>query len=101
MDGSVLASSSSVEKILHQSGSDTFAGSMKKMRRTIFSSNAPKNVTCTICNMPLEKLYISECGHMACLQCWQQWLGRSDTCPQCRKSASITSIALAVFKGES
>jgi len=66
---STSASSSSIQKILHQSGSDTFAGNMKKMRRTIFSSNAPKNLKCTICELPMEKLYISECGHMACLTC--------------------------------
>jgi regulator of telomere elongation helicase 1 len=68
-NGSATSSSSSLEKILHQSESDTFAGSMKKMRRTNFSSNAPKNIICTICDLPLDKLYISECGHMACLQC--------------------------------
>mmetsp|Transcript_26504 Transcript_26504/g.55615 ORF Transcript_26504/g.55615 Transcript_26504/m.55615 type:complete len:608 (+) Transcript_26504:3-1826(+) len=95
-----ISSSSSLRTILRQSGSDTYAGETRKMRRTVFSSNAPKNVTCTICNIPLEKLYISECGHMACLQCWQQWLDRSDTCPQCRRPASMKSIALAVFRGE-
>ena len=67
--GSVSAIPSSLEKVLHQSGSETFSGSVKKMRRTVFSSNAPKNATCTICDLRLEKLYISQCGHMACLSC--------------------------------
>jgi regulator of telomere elongation helicase 1 len=71
---SSLSSSSSLQKILRQSGSDTFAGSTKKMRRTTFSSNAPKNMTCTLCNLPLDKLYISECGHTACLECVSRWL---------------------------
>jgi len=91
---------SSLERIVRHSGSDTYAGSVQKIRQMDFSSNAPKNVNCTICQQRLEKLYISECGHMACLQCWQQWLDRSNTCPQCRKPTSIKSIALAVFKGE-
>lgn len=67
-NGSARASSS-LAKILQQSGSDVFAGNPKKMRITSFSSNAPKNVSCTICEKSLDKLYISECGHMACLQC--------------------------------
>merc|ERR1712238_257784 len=91
---------SSLERIVRHSGSDTYAGSLQKIRQMDFSSNAPKNVNCTICQQRLSKLYISECGHMACLQCWQQWLDRSNTCPQCRKPTSIKSIALAVFKGE-
>jgi len=99
-NGSASAKPLSLKNILHQSGSETFSGSTKKIRRTIFDSNAPKNVTCTICDLSLEKLYISECGHMACLNCWQEWLHRSDTCPQCRKPASMSSIALAVFKGD-
>jgi len=97
---SISAPTSSLEKILRESGSDTFASGMKKKRRTIISSNAPKNMTCTLCNQLIQKLYISECGHIACLQCWHKWLDRSDTCPQCRNPVSITSIALAVFKGE-
>lgn len=68
-NGWTSTSPSSLENILHQSESDTFAGNMKKMRRTVFSSNAPENVACTVCHEPLEKLYISECGHMACLKC--------------------------------
>uniref|UniRef100_A0A7S0UI31 RING-type domain-containing protein n=1 Tax=Pseudo-nitzschia delicatissima TaxID=44447 RepID=A0A7S0UI31_9STRA len=99
-NGSAPAKPLSLKNILHQSGSETFSGSTKKIRRTIFDSSAPKNVTCTICDLSLEKLYISECGHMACLNCWQEWLHRSDTCPQCRKPASMSSIALAVFKGD-
>eukprot|EP00531_Pseudo-nitzschia_arenysensis_P012442 CAMPEP_0116138444 /NCGR_PEP_ID=MMETSP0329-20121206/12787_1 /TAXON_ID=697910 /ORGANISM="Pseudo-nitzschia arenysensis, Strain B593" /LENGTH=398 /DNA_ID=CAMNT_0003633431 /DNA_START=61 /DNA_END=1257 /DNA_ORIENTATION=- len=99
-NGSTPAKSSSLKKILHQSGSETFSGSTKKIRQTIFNSNAPKNVTCTICDLSLDKLYISECGHMACLDCWKGWLHRSDTCPQCRKPVTMSSIALAVFKGD-
>jgi regulator of telomere elongation helicase 1 len=62
---------SSLESIVRHSGSDinTYAGGVEKIRQTIFSSNAPKNINCTICALRLEKLYISECGHMACLQC--------------------------------
>ncbi len=68
-NGSTPAKSLSLKKILHQSSSETFSGSTKKIRQTIFNSNAPKNVTCTICDLSLDKLYISECGHMACLDC--------------------------------
>ena len=62
---------SSLENIVRHSGSDIniYAGSVEKIRQTIFSSNAPKNINCTICDLRLEKLYVSECGHMACLQC--------------------------------
>ena len=63
------SANSSLDNVLRQSGSETFAGSMKKMRRTIFDTNAPKNAPCTICDLRLEKLYISQCGHMACLSC--------------------------------
>jgi hypothetical protein len=48
---------------------NTYAGSVEKIRQTIFSSNAPKNINCTICDLRLEKLYISDCCHIACLQC--------------------------------
>lgn len=99
-DGSRIGSISgpSLSKILRQSEEEMFTG-ITRSKTLRMSSNAPLNLSCTICEHPLEKPYISECGHMACLNCWQQWFGKSHTCPVCRKAASPESIALAIFQG--
>jgi Zinc finger, C3HC4 type (RING finger) len=87
-----------LKAILRQSEEEMFTGVNPSAIRTL-SSNAPLNLSCTICERALEKPFISDCGHMACLNCWQQWLDKSRTCPVCRKPASPSSIALAVFQG--
>ncbi len=87
----------SLKKILRLSEEEMFTG-IRPSKILKLSSNAPTNLSCTICEHPLEKPYISDCGHMACLKCWQQWLSKSQTCPVCRKPASSTSIAFAVFQ---
>jgi hypothetical protein len=91
----------SLKKILEQAEAETYTGIVTNRPTKILklSSNAPTNLSCTICALPhLEKPYISACGHIACLKCWQEWLGKSQTCPVCRKPASNKSIALAVFQ---
>jgi len=61
-------------------------------------SNAPKNLICPICSNGFKEPLIGECGHMACLQCWIQWLDRSQSCPTCRVKTTKESLARAVFE---
>ena len=63
-----LLTGRSVESIVRHSGSNTYTGSRMENTRQI-NSNVPKNLNCSICHQRLEKLYLSECNHMACLQC--------------------------------
>jgi hypothetical protein len=86
----------SLKKILKQTTSETFTGVIGS-RVSRFSSNAPKSLQCSLCDVQMEKPFISECGHMACLGCWKSWLCKSKTCPHCRKPCTEQSIALAVF----
>ena len=41
---------------------------------------------------------MGDCGHTACLDCWTQWLSRSNTCPVCRKSTTKDSLSRLVFE---
>jgi hypothetical protein len=91
-----IAESFSLKKILKQTSSETFTGIVGS-RISHLSSNAPKNLQCTLCNVRMQKPFISECGHMACLGCWKNWLIKSKTCPHCRSPCVDQSIALAIF----
>jgi len=37
------------------------------------------------------------CNHLACLNCWLQWLKRSKTCPQCRTATKVEDLEKVVF----
>lgn len=60
-------------------------------------ANAPSNMTCPVCDRGLKQPFLAECGHLACLSCWQGWLKRSSTCPLCRVPARLDALARAVF----
>ena len=42
------------------------------------------DLKCCICMETGTRLLISKCKHLACEQCWQEWLARYLECPQCR-----------------
>jgi regulator of telomere elongation helicase 1 len=68
------------------------------IRRSIHS-NAPKDLTCPICSDSCAQPFVSECGHMACLSCWLEWLQRSSSCPTCRvPGITKQSLSQAVFE---
>jgi regulator of telomere elongation helicase 1 len=93
-----ISATVSLTKILKQSASEVYTG--KRDTRTIsdFSSNAPKDLSCTICDRRMDQPFISECGHMACFPCWDAWLKKTGTCAHCRKPVDPKTLALAVFK---
>lgn len=97
VDGKDSSGAPSLRKILRQAESDTYPGK-KKVDIETMNSNAPSNLTCTVCSVLTPKPYINACGHMACLDCWKQWFERAHTCVTCRQPARPDTLALAVFK---
>lgn len=88
----------SLKKLLRQSGSASPYPGKQVVNVKTMNSNAPSNLTCSVCDMTTSKPYINDCGHMACLGCWTQWFERAHTCVTCRQPASPDTLALAVFK---
>jgi regulator of telomere elongation helicase 1 len=95
------AASLSLTKLLKQSTSEVYTGMTNNRTISDFSSNAPEDMNCTICDRHMNQPFISECGHMACIACWDVWLGKTGTCAHCRKPVNPENLALAVFKDQS
>ncbi|CAJ1943060.1 unnamed protein product [Cylindrotheca closterium] len=85
-------------KAIHQSESRMFTGRSNFNGLHNIKSNAPDSLACPICEKKVDKPYIAECGHIACISCWSQWLKKNSTCPSCRKPTKMESLAVAVFK---
>lgn len=43
---------------------------------------------------------MAKCGHLACGDCWLQWLKKSSTCPACRGPAVKNELARVVYENE-
>ncbi|KAL3921915.1 MAG: hypothetical protein SGILL_002492 [Bacillariaceae sp.] len=91
-------SSFSLKKLVKQSSSEIYTGTPNNKTASGFKSNAPTDLTCSICDRLMPQPYIAECGHMACKPCWVAWLRKTGNCAHCRKPTSVESLALAVFK---
>lgn len=89
---------SSLQTILKTIGSDPFV-KQSKNTGTIRASNAPSSMSCTICESGIDELFLATCGHLACLDCWNQWLSKSQSCPVCRAPCSRDALARAIFRG--
>jgi len=101
-----------------------------KMNRRL-KSNVPDGMTCVICDESPNKVrlaapvyvvfkltflnhqltydivifsikpFMGSCRHVACLDCWMKWLGRSKTCPTCRMPTTKDSLERVVFISDS
>lgn len=61
-------------------------------------SNIPKEFLCVVCDSAPEKALLADCGHSACMNCWSEWLKRSQTCPVCRKPTNRENLSRMVFE---
>lgn len=52
----------------------------------------PSNETCPICKDALIDPCKSKCGHLACFDCWNAWLGRTLECPLCRQRTRVSQL---------
>lgn len=43
---------------------------------------------------------MAPCNHVACSNCWDSWLKRSLTCPNCRKPIDKEKLTMVVFHKE-
>lgn len=59
-------------------------------------SASDSSMTCPVCCVAASEPFMADCGHVACLECWKTWLARSESCPTCRMTTSIESIARIV-----
>ena len=87
-----------VKATLRSIGSDAFVKSNHSDFTKTIVSNAPKNMSCPLCSEKLTEPFISDCGHFACMPCWQTWLKKSPTCPTCRMPTARKDLAKAVFR---
>jgi hypothetical protein len=96
----------SVDACLKQVASKSFLSSLKEQPQTLKSkriqSNAPKGLTCTICDNEMSNPLLAECGHSACSKCWTTWLEEKAqlTCPVCRKPTKKRKLSRVVFHKE-
>lgn len=44
---------------------------------------------------------MAACRHLACSNCWSQWLPKSSTCPKCRATVTKEQLTRVVFNTES
>jgi hypothetical protein len=108
----------SIKTVLSGSNSTSKAKSLSSLLKTVeaanpyvrqkkpsastgIKSNAPNGLACPVCSTDMPKPYLANCGHMACMRCWRDWLQRSETCPTCRAPTRLDSIAIAVFRSDS
>ena len=63
------------------------------------SENSPENYnnlsvseTCPICKDACNDPYRAKCNHVACLECWNAWLGRTLECPLCRQRTRVSQL---------
>jgi regulator of telomere elongation helicase 1 len=87
-----------VSKMLREAESESYIKKSNGDFVRNLQSNAPSNLSCTICSERATKPMLSECNHLACESCWLQWLKKSGTCPTCRVRVEKQSLARAVFQ---
>lgn len=51
-----------------------------------------EKLECPICKEVVRNGFKSKCDHVACLECWTQWLGKRLECPLCRKRVRIPQL---------
>lgn len=47
---------------------------------------------CPICKDACNDPYKAKCNHVACLECWNAWLGRTLECPLCRQRTRVSQL---------
>lgn len=48
--------------------------------------------SCPICKDALNDPCKAKCGHVACFECWNAWLGRTLECPLCRQRTRVSQL---------
>lgn len=71
-----------------------------RMNRRI-ESRLPEDMMCNICNTNAKTPCMANCGHVACIKCWTQWLLLSDTCPTCRTPTTMKSLTKIAYEDKS
>ncbi|CAB9520949.1 Regulator of telomere elongation helicase 1 [Seminavis robusta] len=92
------SSSDSVSHMLRQAEASPFVKKTTGDLVKSLKSNVPSNVHCVVCIQTAQTPMLSDCGHMACKDCWLQWLQRSETCPTCKESVKPRSLSRVVFQ---
>ena len=90
----------SLGSVLGKAESQVFVRSWSKNTRGP-DSNAPKGLSCPLCDQANPKPFMAPCGHVACQSCWSQWMTKSSTCPTCRASCTRSDLVQAVFVASS
>ena len=63
--------------------------------RFVDLNDAETDMLCPVCKNVLDRpvaVPVPGCEHACCLECWEQWLAVSATCPVCRKDVALHEL---------
>jgi len=91
-----------LERYLEQAKAEIYRKATPKIIRINrrLQSNAPEGTICNICSKKASSFFMAECNHFSCLNCWVDWLKRSQTCPTCRQKTNKNCLSRVVFETE-
>lgn len=70
--------------------------------RKISASDLEREEECGICMEMTGKIVLPNCGHSLCMKCYQDWFGRSQSCPFCRDGLrNVKAAALWIYLDKS
>lgn len=68
------------------------ASNAKADQKAVKSDSLADNLTCIICQSVFHDcVSVQPCLHSFCAGCLSEWLGKSDSCPVCRKTVELVS----------
>lgn len=67
---------------------------------SVFPSESSSTEPCPICKDTLIEPSKGKCGHVACWECWNAWLGRTLECPLCRQRTRVSQLRKVAEQSE-
>lgn len=64
----------------------------RKLTTDSASPDTEPHEPCPICKDALIEPSKAKCGHVACFECWNAWLGRTLECPLCRQRTRVSQL---------
>lgn len=90
----------SIERILLNASKDVFVSKESNVVRINkkLDSKLSETNNCTLCGNDVKSMFMAECNHCFCRDCWISWFQRSQTCPKCRKPTNFDSMSRVIFE---
>jgi len=89
----------SIERILLHASKDVFISKESNVVRINKKLDSKLSETnCTLCGNDAKSMFMAECNHYFCRDCWISWFQRSQTCPKCRRPTNFDSMSRVIFE---